>query len=65
LCTDAARVSAGAIAGDEENKAESRAQQRKGTADEEAGQRAKSEQPEKKAKGAERERDRQRRKKKG
>ena len=65
LCTDAARVSAGAIVGDEENKAEGRAKLRKGASGEEAGQRAKSAQTEKEAKGAERERDRQRRKKKG
>jgi hypothetical protein len=65
LCTDAARASAGTIAGDEENKAEGRAKLRKGAAGDEAGQRAKTEQTEKEAKGAERERDRQRRKKKG
>ena len=61
MCTDAARASAGTIAGDEENKAEGRAKLRKGAAGDEAGQRAKTE---KEAKGAERERDRQRRKKK-
>jgi hypothetical protein len=43
---------------------EGRAQQRKGEAGVEAGQRAKTEQTEKEAKGAEKERDRQRRKKK-
>jgi hypothetical protein len=65
LCTDAARVPDGAIADDEENKAESRAKLRKGAAGEEAGQRAKTKQTEKEAKGTERERDRQRRKKGG
>jgi hypothetical protein len=65
LCIDAARVSAGAIAGDEENKAEGRSKLRKGAAGEEAGQRAKTEQTDKEVKGAERERDKQRRKKKG
>jgi hypothetical protein len=65
LCTDAARVSVGAIAGDEENKAEGWAKLRKGAAGEEAGQRTKTEQTEKEAKGAESERDRQRRKQKG
>ena len=50
----------GAITGDEDKKAESRAQQRKGQAGEKAAQRAKTRQTEKEAKEAERERDRQR-----
>ena len=62
MCSDADRVPDGAIAGNEENKAESRAKLRKGAAGEEAGQRTKTDQE---VKGAERERDRQRRKKKG
>ena len=59
------KEAAGAITGDEEKKAEGRAQQRKGAADAEAAQRAKTRQAEKEAKEAERERDRQRRKDKG
>ena len=59
------KEAAGAITGDEEKKAEGRAQQRKGAAGKEAAQRAKTIQAEKEAKEAERERDRQRRKEKG
>src|SRR5215212_2150732 len=59
------KEAAGAVTGDEEKKAEGRAQQRKGAAGEEAAQRAKTRQAEKEAKEAERERDRQRRKEKG
>jgi uncharacterized protein YjbJ (UPF0337 family) len=59
------KEAAGAVTGDEEKKAEGRAQQRKGQADEEAAQRARTRQTEKEAKEAERERDRQRRKDKG
>ena len=59
------KEAAGAITGDEDKKAEGRAQQRKGAAGEEAAQRAKTRQAEKEAKEAERERDRQRRKEKG
>ena len=55
----------GAITGDEEKKAEGRAQQRKGQAGEEAAQRAKTRRAEKEAKEAERERDRQKHKGKG
>ena len=50
------KEAAGAITGDEEKKAEGRAQQRKGQAGEEAAQRAKTRQTEKEAKEAERER---------
>ena len=59
------KEAAGAITGDEEKKAEGRAQQRKGAAGVEAAQRAKTRQAEKEAEEAERERDRQRRKEKG
>jgi uncharacterized protein YjbJ (UPF0337 family) len=59
------KEAAGAFTGDEEKKAEGRAQQRKGQAGEEAAQRAKTRQTEKEAREAERERDRQRRKDKG
>jgi uncharacterized protein YjbJ (UPF0337 family) len=55
----------GAITGDEDKKAEGRAQQRKGTAGEEAAQKAKTKRAEEEARQAERERDRQRRKQKG
>jgi uncharacterized protein YjbJ (UPF0337 family) len=53
----------GALIGDEEKKAEGRAQQRKAKAEEEAEQREKTRQAE--AKAAEKERDRQRLKDKG
>jgi uncharacterized protein YjbJ (UPF0337 family) len=46
-----AKEAAGAFTGDEEKKAEGRAQQRKGQASEEASQRAKTRQTEKEAKG--------------
>ena len=59
------KEAAGAITGDEDKKAEGRAQQRKGQAGEEVAQRAKTKQAEKEAKEAERGRDRQRRKDKG
>jgi uncharacterized protein YjbJ (UPF0337 family) len=59
------KEAAGAFTGDEEKKAEGRAQQRKGQAEKEAAQRAKTRQIEKEAKEAQRERDRQRRKDKG
>jgi uncharacterized protein YjbJ (UPF0337 family) len=59
------KEAAGAITGDEEKKAEGKAQQRKGEAGEEAAQRAKTRQTEKEAREAERERDRQRGKDKG
>jgi uncharacterized protein YjbJ (UPF0337 family) len=59
------KEAAGAFTGDEEKKAEGRAQQRKGQAGEEAAQRAKTRQTEKEAKQAERERDRQRREDEG
>src|SRR5215204_213195 len=55
----------GAFTGDEEKKAEGRAQQRKGEAGKEAAKKAKRRQTEKEAKEAEKERDRQRRKDKG
>jgi uncharacterized protein YjbJ (UPF0337 family) len=55
----------GAITGDEDKKAEGRAQQRKGAAGEEAAQKAKTKRAEEEARQAERERDRQRRKQKG
>ena len=59
------KEAAGAMTGDEDLKAEGRAQQRKGAAREEAAQKAKTRQAEKEAREAERERDRQRRKGKG
>jgi uncharacterized protein YjbJ (UPF0337 family) len=59
------KEAAGAVTGDENKKAEGRAQQRKGAADEEAAQKAKRRQTEKEAREAERERDRQRRKDEG
>ncbi len=59
------KEAAGAFTGDEEKKAEGRAQQRKGAAGEEAAQRAKTKQAEAEAKEAEKERDKQRRKEKG
>ena len=55
----------GAITGDEDKKAEGRAQQRKGAAGEEAAQKVKTKRAEEEARQAERERDRQRRKQKG
>jgi uncharacterized protein YjbJ (UPF0337 family) len=59
------KEAAGAFTGDEEKKAEGRAQQRKGAAGEEAAQKARTRQAEAEAKQAEKERDRQRRKGKG
>ena len=59
------KEASGAVTGDEEKKAEGRAQQKKGAAGEEATQRARTRQTEKEAKQAEKERDRQRRKDKG
>jgi len=59
------KEAAGAFTGDEEKKAEGRAQQRRGQAGEEAAQKAKSRQTEAEAKQAEKERDRQRHKDKG
>jgi uncharacterized protein YjbJ (UPF0337 family) len=59
------KEAAGAFTGDEEKKAEGRAQQRKGAAGEEAAQKARTRQAEAEAKQSEKERDRQRRKGKG
>jgi uncharacterized protein YjbJ (UPF0337 family) len=59
------KEAAGAVTGDEDKKAEGRAQQRKGQAGEEAAQKAKTRQTEAEAKQAENERDRQQRKDKG
>ena len=55
----------GAITGDEEKKAEGRAQQRKGEAEEQATQKAKTKRAQEEARQAEKERDRQERKDKG
>jgi len=59
------KEAAGAITGDEEKKAEGRAQQRKGAAREEATQKERTRQEQAKAEQAEKERDRQERKDKG
>jgi hypothetical protein len=59
------KEAAGAITGDEDKKAEGRAQQRKGAAGEVAAQKARTRQAEKEAKQAEKERDKQRRKDNG
>jgi uncharacterized protein YjbJ (UPF0337 family) len=59
------KEAAGAVTGDEEKKAEGRAQQRKGAAGEQAAQKAKTRQAEAGAKEAEKERDKQRRKDEG
>ena len=59
------KEAAGAFTGDENKKAEGRAQQSKAEAAEEAKQREKTRQAEAEAKVAEKERDRQRRKDKG
>ena len=59
------KEAAGAISGDEEKKAEGRAQQRKGAAKEEATQKERTRQEQAKAEQAEKERDRQERKDKG
>jgi uncharacterized protein YjbJ (UPF0337 family) len=60
-----AKEAYGAITGDEEKKAEGRAQQRKAEAEEEARQKAKTKRAQEEARQAERERDRQERKDKG
>ncbi len=59
------KEAAGAITGDEDKKAEGRAQQRKAEAEEEARQKARTKRAQEEAKQAERERDRQERKDKG
>ena len=59
------KEAAGAFTGDEEKKAEGRAQQRKGEAKEQATQKERTRQEQAKAKQAEKERDRQERKDKG
>src|SRR5215207_5589337 len=59
------KEAAGAFTGDEDKKAEGRAQQSKGQAGEEATQKARTKRAEEEAKQAERERDKQRRKQKG
>ncbi len=59
------KEAAGAFTGDEDKKAEGRAQQRKAAAKEEAGQRERTRQEQNEAKRAEKERDRQERKDKG
>jgi uncharacterized protein YjbJ (UPF0337 family) len=59
------KEAAGAFTGDEDKKAEGRAQQRKGAAREEATQKERTRQEQAKAKQAEKERDRQERKGKG
>jgi uncharacterized protein YjbJ (UPF0337 family) len=56
------KEAAGAVTGDEDKKAEGRAQQRKGAAGEVAAQKSKTRQTEAEAKQAEKELDRQRRK---
>jgi uncharacterized protein YjbJ (UPF0337 family) len=60
-----AKEAYGAMTGDEEKKAEGRAQQRKGEAEEEATQKAKTKRAQEEARQAEKERDRQERKDKG
>jgi uncharacterized protein YjbJ (UPF0337 family) len=60
-----AKEAYGAITGDEDKKAEGRAQQRKAEAEEEARQKAKTKRAQEEARQAERERDRQERKDKG
>ena len=60
-----AKEAYGAITGDEEKKAEGRAQQRKAEAEEEARQKAKTKRAQEEARQAERERNRQERKDKG
>jgi uncharacterized protein YjbJ (UPF0337 family) len=59
------KEAAGAMTGDEDLKAEGRAQQRKGAAREEAAQKERTRRAEAEAKQAERERDTERRKGKG
>ena len=60
-----AKEAYGAITGDEEKKAEGRAQQRKAEAEEQATQKAKTKRAQEEARQAEKERDRQERKDKG
>ena len=60
-----AKEAYGAITGDEEKKAEGRAQQRKGEAEEQATQKARTKRAQEEARQAEKERDRQERKDKG
>jgi uncharacterized protein YjbJ (UPF0337 family) len=60
-----AKEAYGAITGDEDKKAEGRAQQRKAEAEEEARQKAKTKRAQEEARQAERERDRLERKDKG
>jgi uncharacterized protein YjbJ (UPF0337 family) len=60
-----AKEAYGAITGDEDKKAEGRAQQRKAEAEEEARQKARTKRAQEEARQAERERDRQERKDKG
>jgi uncharacterized protein YjbJ (UPF0337 family) len=59
------KEAAGAITGDEEKKAEGRAQQKKGEAEEQATQKARTKRAQEEARQAEKERDRQERKDKG
>ena len=59
------KEAAGAFTGDEEKKAEGRAQQRKGKAKEQATQKERTRQAQEEARQAEKERDRQERKDKG
>jgi uncharacterized protein YjbJ (UPF0337 family) len=59
------KEAAGAFTGDEDKKAEGRAQQRKGAAKEDATQKERTRQEKAEAKQAEKERDRQERKDKG
>jgi uncharacterized protein YjbJ (UPF0337 family) len=60
-----AKEAYGAITGDEEKKAEGRAQQRKAEAKEQATQKARTKRAQEEARQAEKERDRQERKDKG
>jgi len=60
-----AKEAYGAIIGDEEKKAEGRAQQRKGEAKEQATQKVRTRRAQEEARQAEKERDRQERKDKG
>jgi uncharacterized protein YjbJ (UPF0337 family) len=60
-----AKEAYGAMTGDEEKKAEGRAQQRKGEAEEQATQKARTKRAQEEARQAEKERDRQERKDKG
>ena len=60
-----AKEAAGALGGDEDLKAEGRAQQRKAAAEKEAAQKEKTRRAEEEARQAEKERDKQQRKNKG